>query len=256
MTSPEVLSREAERLHRQADSHWWHVGRRRVVARLVHHRWAGGGDPKPLVLEVGCGVGNFWDVLASRTTPIGLDWSFEALRRAQGRGYRQLLRADVLHLPVRTGSVEGLLIFDVLEHVKEDAQVLRECFRCLQPGGTLIVTVPACPWLWSDLDEQVGHVRRYRRQELAHKIRHVGFHIAKLSYFNSVLFPALASVRLIQRILRRWIRFDSSCLEAPRLPGLNRFLAACFGAEAGWLCRGRFPWGASLLCLAQKPQKC
>ncbi len=63
-------------------------------------------------------------------------------------------------LPMRSGSIDLVVAFDVLEHILDDAAALREVERVLRPGGCLLVTVPADMDLWSAHDEAVGHVRR------------------------------------------------------------------------------------------------
>ena len=244
---------EVEWQDRQADSHWWHVGRRRILSSLLRHFLSERLHTPAVLLEVGCGVGGFWREIVPFAQPVGLDSSLAAIRRARLRGYPHLLQADVVDLPVRSDSVHGLLALDILEHIEQDGQALREYFRSLRPGGLLFVTVPAHPWMWSDLDERAGHVRRYRRRELQEKIRSAGFFIQKFSYLNSVAFPIAAPVRLAQRALKRWFRFDSSSMEPPGHAGINRLLAACFASEGGWLLRGSLPFGLSLICVARKP---
>lgn len=246
---------EVEWQDRHVETHWWHVGRRRIVTRLLQAIGNGNrtGMNRPVLLEVGCGVGGLWRELAHLAWPIGLDRSAQAIRCAKRRGYSSLIEADVVNLPVRSESVDGLLALDVLEHVPEDRCVLKEYFRCVRPGGWMVLTVPAHPWIWSNLDERAGHLRRYRFWDLSDKIQSAGFSIQKISYFNSLLFPVVAAIRLAQRGLKRWISFDSSSMEPPRFPGVNRLLGSLFGAEAGWLLRGRLPWGMSLFCMARKP---
>ena len=55
---------------------------------------------------------------------------------------------------------------DVLEHVEADREALTGIARKLKPGGRILITVPAHPWLWSAHDVVNHHKRRYTRRTL------------------------------------------------------------------------------------------
>jgi SAM-dependent methyltransferase len=136
-------------------------------------------------------------------------------------------------------SYDGAVLVNVLEHIADDAQALRELFRVLKPGGALLLFVPALPFLFSRLDSFLGHFRRYRRDGLARLVADAGFEIISARYldllgvvpwwvFNTlggaVTFnPAL--VRLYDRFgvpLTRWIEH---AIKAPPF-GKNVILVA------------------------------
>ncbi|HEX3581157.1 MAG TPA: methyltransferase domain-containing protein, partial [Thermoanaerobaculia bacterium] len=73
---------------------------------------------------------------------------------------------------------------NVLEHTADDAAALRRAHQLLQPGGRIIVFVPAGRDLFGTLDQGVGHQRRYERDELVEKLRAAGFEIEDVSYQN------------------------------------------------------------------------
>lgn len=85
---------------------------------------------------------------------------------------------------------DGLYTINVLEHLEDDVAFLRGFWRCLKPGGRLLVYVPAFQVLFSANDERVGHIRRYRRTELVHKIEEAGFVVEHARYVDSVGFFA------------------------------------------------------------------
>ena len=92
---------------------------------------------------------------------------------------------------------------DVIEHVDDDVAALRELRRVLCPGGRLLVAVPAFMFLWGKQDEVSHHRRRYTAGSLRAALAGAGFAVDRTSYFNTLLFPPVAAVRLGRRLLRR-----------------------------------------------------
>jgi hypothetical protein len=88
-----------------------------------------------------------------------------------------------------------VLLLDVLEHT-DDRLALCEARRVLRPAGAAILTVPAQRWLWSSHDERAGHLRRYSRSELFHRVRAAGFEIERWQYYQCLLLPLIAWSRL------------------------------------------------------------
>ena len=137
----------------------------------------------------------------------------------------------------------------MLEHIDEDEVVLKEIQRALKPGGGLVLTVPQHPWLWSKADELACHRRRYRRHELAQKLRRNGFAVLRDTSFVSLLLPAL----LLQRLMAsRSDDYDPEReLALPR--PIDRLLEATLACER-WLFRMGIdlPLGGSRVVVARK----
>ena len=95
-------------------------------------------------------------------------------------------------------------LFDVLEHIKEDTDVLRQIYLALKPGGYLLITVPQHQWLWSSFDVFSCHERRYSAKDLHKKIKHAGFEIIRSSSFVSGLLP----VMYIDRISKKKMEYN------------------------------------------------
>jgi SAM-dependent methyltransferase/uncharacterized protein YbaR (Trm112 family) len=225
--------------------HFWFTARRALVARLLKRRLAEGSQ---LVLDVGCGAGATVGLLASRgCRVVGVDVDAEALRavrRAHPEAW--LLRADGAALPFPDATFDGAAIMDVLEHV-DDAAFTREIERVLKPGGWLLVTVPALPWLWSHQDEVAGHRRRYTRRRLRDLLGAAGFAVESLSYYQFFLFPLVVATRLLGR-LREGVRERE--IRVPRR--INTVLTAISSLEVEL---GRvipWPWGSSLVAVCVK----
>lgn len=169
-----------------------------------------------------------------------------ARQAARARGFSVEAGALPEAHPFLQEAFDLIALFDVLEHVREDFESLVALRRQLRPGGLFILTVPAFPFLWSAHDARHHHFRRYRRGPLRHALLRAGFRVERISYFNTWLFPAIASVRLVKKALR------SPGSDAEHLPPLwlNGFLESLFSSERHFLLRGALPFGVSLVAMA------
>ncbi len=119
----------------------------------------------------------------------------------------------------------------------------------VKPGGRLIVTAPAHPWLWSSHDVAHHHHRRYRQGSFRDLLDGAGLEIGRLSYFNTALFPAIALARLLKPVFGG--RANDDEMAGPRW--LNRVLHQVFAAEANWLRHADLAFGVSLFAVARRP---
>ena len=78
------------------------------------------------------------------------------------------------------------VMFNVLEHIEDDGEALRQIFARLRPGGCLAIWVPAFPLLYSKFDRSVGHHRRYRLRGLKSLVRDSGYTIERAHYANAI----------------------------------------------------------------------
>jgi len=233
-------------VHAEEDrAHWWFLGRRAVILSEMARRMPGG---RARLAELGCGSGGMLEALGRFGIAVGVETDPALRARARERGLD--VRAGALpdEIPLEPGRWDAVCLFDVLEHVDDEAGALAACRRLLVPDGRLFVTVPAYAWLWSRHDELLGHRRRYTVSTLRQVAERAGFAVERLTYFNTLLAPPIMAVRLARAALRR----PGHDLERPA-PRLNRALAACFSAEArllGWLSP---PFGISILLAARRP---
>ncbi len=136
-------------------------------------------------VDFGAGTGTFAEALRDRgfaVTCVELDEELRASLR--DRGFKCLAGVD--ELP--EASVDYLFSMNVLEHIEDDNAVLPLLYRCLRPGGSLFIYVPAFPILYSAMDRKVGHHRRYRLAPLVGQLEAAGFDILKARYVDSVGF--------------------------------------------------------------------
>ena len=236
-----------ERMAEQDQRHWWFVARRRILAEVV--RRVVQPPKRARVLEVGCGTGHNLAMLGEFGKLDACELDAIARGMASDRLGRPVLEARLPDLSMfKAGSYDLIALLDVLEHVPDDLGSLKAIRRLLKPGGALVLTVPANKWMWSAHDVAHHHFRRYTKGELARLFRQAGYDIQLHSYFNTLLFPAVAAARLSGKL-----RGNETADDA--MPGnrVNEILNRVFGFEAGLIGRLPMPFGVSLIAVLRRP---
>lgn len=229
------------------DRHWWFAGRRRIVSHLLGSLDLG---RTPRILDAGCGTGGNLDMLSRFGCVVGLESDLGAAEMARARGVADVVLGHLPDaIPFAVESFDLVVLLDVLEHIEDETAALKCAAALLAPGGFLVLTVPAFPRLWSVHDEAHHHKRRYVAAGLRAVIEQARFRVCRMSYFNSLLFPAIAGSRLIRRLIARNERQHDLTLPAPWINGL---LKCVFGSERRLVDRVSLPFGVSLLAVAFK----
>lgn len=226
--------------------HWWFVVRRKLLRSILSSIKV---PVNSLTLDIGCGTGSNLRVLSSAgLNTIGLDRSAYALNLVKRKGEFPLLAGDLSKLPIRTNSIGLVIAADILEHLEDDENGIREFYRVLNERGILILTVPAYKFLWGTQDEVTGHKRRYSKREIMDKLTRGGFNILRASYFNFFLFFPILVLRRLIRILGLKLESENEINS-----GLINFVfKAIFSSEIYVLNYISFPLGVSIFCIAQK----
>lgn len=226
------------------EQHWWYRGRREVIAGTVARMGLPAGAR---ILDAGCGSGRNMALLAPYGSVTGVESSQEGVDAARARGVGEAMRCSLLEpLPLPRESFDLVVCLDVLEHLEDDAGVLRELRRVVRAGGRLLVTVPAHPLLWSDHDDLAHHVRRYTRATLRDVALGAGWAEPWMTGFNVAMLAPIAALRLAQRLRPPGATQRSDLERSPAWA--DALLFHVLRAEAAWLRRGHaFPAGLSLL---------
>jgi SAM-dependent methyltransferase len=231
--------------------HWWFLGRRELFLRVLDRHLPPAVRPARL-LDFGTGTGAFLSDLDRFGAVSAVDADPSAVAFCHERGRAEVsLAPPGAPLAFPDGTFDAASALDVIEHIADDRAALRELRRVLRPGGVLLVAVPAFTFLWGKQDEVSHHFRRYTARTLRRALEDAGFAIERTTYFNTLLFPAVAAVRLGRRLLRRPGSAQSDFELGP--PAINGALAAVFGAEARVAARRNLPFGVSLLAVARRP---
>lgn len=205
-------------------------------------------------LEIGCGTGYVLAGVAQAypaATLVGSEIFSVGLPYASSRvGIAELVQMDARHIPY-VDEFDVIGAFDVLEHIKEDDQVLAAMLRALRPGGGIALSVPQHPWLWSAADTYACHVRRYKVAELREKVQRAGFKLEFETSFVSLLLTAM----LVSRLRKQGSQQAEDEQAELRLPKwLNSTFEVVMAVEWKLIQWGvRFRLGGSRLLIATKP---
>ncbi len=174
---------------------------------------------------------------------------------ARRRGVSNVICATVESAGFEPRSLDAIGLFDVVEHIEDDAAFLASLQRLMAPGGRIYLTVPAFQGLWSSEDEFAGHHRRYTKKTLARVLRGAGFEIEYLTY----LFWFLPLPVLMFRTIPSWFgaRHEPSLQSARREHAggkgpIDRLVGRSLAWELAKVARGKsLPIGGSCLAVAR-----
>ena len=206
------------------------------------------------MLEIGCGTGYVLSgiskkfpcstFLGSEIFIAGLGFAAERLPSAK------FMQMDARNIPFES-EFDVIGAFDVLEHIKQDEEVLAQVFKALKPKGLMLITVPQHAWLWSPVDEYAFHERRYAASDLHQKIEAAGFRVIRSTSLVTTLLPAMMISRFLQKKVSDK-KFDATA-ELKISPWLNALFSRMLGSERALIKWGfNLPFGGSRLVVARK----
>lgn len=229
-------------------AHWWYAGLRTMLQQGLAATESG---PAPRILDAGCGTGGNLRLLRELWPPAhltGLDFSAESLAALEPGLCDAVLCADLNTRPAFPEPFDLLLSCDVLgHHGLRREPTLRYFFDLLRPGGTLLLNLPAFPWLRGRHDEAVRLAHRFRPAEVRAACAQAGFRSIDLRFWNAALLPLVFAARWASRWaagpevrsdlhdgqtfwngwLTRWIRWEARVASRLHLPfGTSIFVRA------------------------------
>lgn len=250
--------KENEYLHmfEEEEGHWWYAGMRAIIRSLVPPASL---PENPRMLDAGCGTGYAMEWFRTHYGAVitGLDYYPQGLVFCRRRGEHDLVQADAARLPFTKDTFDMVASFDVVSQLETDssrALALCEFLRVLKPGGRLLMRVAAYQWLKSSHDDDVMTYRRYSERELRAALVRAGFRPLRMTFANTILFPAAVCWRMLKKAGLAPAGSDVR----PGTRGakwMNSALLAILKTEAALLRRRdlRFPFGLSLFAVAGKP---
>jgi SAM-dependent methyltransferase len=249
-TLPQEMQQHTyEIMNRVEDSHWWFVGRRAILESFLEQIIQ---NPKskiqnPKILDVGCGTGANLEMLANFGEAEGVDVSDAALEFCKQKGlkaYKGLAES----LPFADESFDVVTALDVVEHLDDDIAGLKEMNRVLRTSGKTLIFVPAFMWLWGVQDDVSNHRIRYTKKQIVERLEKAGFTIERATYANITFFAPILSGRTLMKLTG--IKPESE--NNVNVSALNGVFGKLFGAEKFWLKKFNFPFGVSIVIVAEK----
>ena len=201
------------------------------------------------VVEIGSGIGNFTGALAANGTThvVATDTSPTYLQRLRDRFAQpdkvstELWNLDEPPNERIRESADSAVCLNVLEHIEDDVRAMRNISTALAPNGWLIALVPAHQWLYGTMDEHLGHVRRYSKQELREKLEQAGYVVERIFWLNAV---GMLGWFTSGRVLKRQTIPSGQVKIFEVVVPLARLVDAMVTPLVG---------GLSLICIARKP---
>jgi SAM-dependent methyltransferase len=143
------------------------------------------------VLEIGCGLGNLMRLLLDRELVVGIDPDRDSINHLRlAYNDRTNLQAHPLDicdpkvLELKASHFDTVVSLNVFEHIEDDVGALRHIRELLEPGGHLVLIVPAHSWLYGTMDSSIGHYRRYDKALMNDKLAQAGFVPVVQKYLN------------------------------------------------------------------------
>jgi SAM-dependent methyltransferase len=167
-----------------------------------------------VTLEVGAGHAKYTRLLAGlsrRVIATDIDAAAVAGIRDATAGTDNVcvLAMDGVDAGRLEGLVDNIVALNVVEHIEDDAGFLRDCCNAMRKGGRVVVVCPAFPSLFSEIDREAGHYRRYRKSDLAALVEKSGFTVLRARYFNVAGFLGW----LVNKALRSGVNSRSTNMQ-------------------------------------------
>jgi SAM-dependent methyltransferase len=233
-------------MFRVEETHWWYKALHRLIFQTLEAELSDWRAKE--IVDVGCGTGAILKKLGNPKKNVGIDLAPEAVSFCHQRGLNNVRQGDILALPFPDASFDAVICSSVLYHqwVTDVEGAVREMHRVLRPGGTLLINVPAFPFLHSAHDEAVMTARRFRKREIRKLLLAQNFNIRRLTYWTTFLFPlAVAARTLGGSKMGRDFETEGTLFT-------RRTLARVMALELDLLRKISLPFGVALLAIARK----
>lgn len=230
--------------------HWWYRGLRGTIRAAWARHVA---VERPRLLDVGCGTGANLAALGDVARAVGVDVAPAAIAWCRRRGLEATLVGSAAALPFADRSFQVVLSCDVLCHrlLPDRLAPLREMARVLEPGGTLLLNLPAFQWLLSPHDRAVHQDHRFTRGEIRGLLAAAGLTPLRVTCWNALLFPAAVAMRAGRGLARS----TGSDLAVGAGGSVGPLLHRVLGLERRLLRAVDLPFGLSVFAVARRPEE-
>jgi len=190
---------EYELVREVQDTHWWWLGRKRIIETLIEKNIK--HSKKLSIADIGCGFGGNISMLRQYGDVTALELNKEAISQITYK-WGDSVKTIVWKSPEAIAEkFDLMLLADVLEHIPNNIEAIEWIYEHLNDGGYCILTVPAHMFFWSDMDDVVHHYQRYGRNNFLSPFVNK-FHIVYFSFYNMILFPVKVAFVFINKAIR------------------------------------------------------
>jgi SAM-dependent methyltransferase len=190
LSQPESVSMGDAWFSIATTKHFWIRRRFQVLQKLAQDfPWR-----TARLAEIGCGSGLVQRQVeeAHGVTVDGFDLNELALKQSVCETSRRFCYNIFNREASLEAAYDGVLLFDVIEHIDDHRSFLEAANFHLKPGGRLFINVPADPALFSNYDKAAGHVRRYLAEDLISLVESLGMKVPAWTYWGKPLRPLLS----------------------------------------------------------------
>lgn len=227
------------------ERHFWNLARNDLIFQWLRRELRQGD----LVMDVGCATGIAVQSLSHRGINVrGVETGSAPVLD----DIKELVTTEInlFDLDLETKSqIKAVLLLDVLEHMGNRKEFLKQLSAELPNCHTFLITVPARQEIWSNYDAHYGHYLRYDRPTLEEEIEAAGLSSVRTSYFFNWLY--LASLILKWTGIQKGTEFSPLPTKGIK-PILHRALGFITRMESRLM--PPFVAGSSIIALA-RPQK-
>jgi len=235
-----------ERYRDLFENHWWWRARSRfIVDELRRMRPEQGWKT---ILDIGCGDGLFFPELSRFGDVEGVEPFAELVNPANP--YRSRISICPFNETFQPGKQYSLIMMlDVLEHIENAIAALSHAVSLLEPGGTMILTLPAFMTLWTNHDVMNQHFIRYTKTTFREVAQQAGFRIHEERYLYHWTCPVKLGIHWMERLFR----LEPKPAEVPMQP-VNELMYLVSRLEQMTVTRLSLPFGSSLMIVGQKSE--
>jgi len=227
------------------NKHWWWRARERFILSTLESI---GLRPRKRhsILDVGCGDGLFFNRLSRFGDVEGIE--ADATLISEDNPWKSKIHVGAFDSTFQPGKEYSLiLMLDVLEHFADPLPALNRALDLMEPGGLLLITVPAFQCLWTAHDDLNHHFTRYTKRSLLELISKTRIRTQSCRYFFHWTFPVKLLVHIKERLL-------PAKPDIPKIPNLwlNRAMLQVSCLEQRLLHKINVPFGSSLMAVARR----
>ena len=220
--------------------HWWFQARKKIIDQIISSINL---KKKKNILDFGAGSGVNLDMLRKH----GLVDIHEQNKYARAVIKKERKIKNLYStLKIKKNFYDLILLADVIEHVKQPKELLKDLKKFLKKDGHILITVPAYQFLFSKKDKVLGHYRRYNKELLKTELS--GFKVENISYFNTFLCIPIIIMTMLNKFLKR--DYIKQVETTPNFI-LNKLCYIIFVSEKYFIKYFNLPFGISIYVLAK-----